>query len=116
MEELSIDKISEVLQSPDLMKGISAVLGQLGAEGEASESTAIVPEVRETGIEGVAEILSNSGILSSVVSFLSQNKAERIALLSALRPFLSDEKKVILDSVLQILKVASLLIATNILK
>ena len=116
MDELSVDKISEVLNSPDLMKNIQSILGQLSSENEATKSTALVPESNTNGISNVIEALNNNGILSSVMSFLSQNKAERIALLSALRPFLSDEKKVILDSVLQILKVANVLLATNIIK
>lgn len=116
MDELSLDKISEVLNSPDLMKNIQSVLGQLNTSSEPADSTALVTENNSMGIGNIVEMLNNNGMLSSVMSFLSQNKTERIALLTALRPFLGDEKRAILDSVLQILKLANVLLATNILK
>lgn len=114
MEQLTTDKISEVLSSPDLMKNIQSVLGQLTQSSDV-QSTALV-ENNSNDLSEILQVLNNSNALSSVVSFLSHNKAERIALLSALRPFLSDEKKTILDSVLQILKVVNILLSTNILK
>ena len=117
MENISMDKISELLNSPDLMKNIQSALSQLNVGG-AKEEMSIVESVnsQQNDINQIMETLSSSGILSSVSSFLSSNKTERIALLTALRPFLNDEKKVILDSILQILKFANVVLATNLLK
>ena len=116
MEELSVEKISDVLNSPDLMQNIQSVLSQLANSSETKSDIEVVSENKAPELSNIMEAFNNSGLLSSVTSFLSQNKAERIALLSALRPFLSDEKKAILDSVLQLLKLANILLATNIIK
>ena len=116
MEEFSMDKISEILSSPDLMKNIQSALSQLNI-GNKDAGSAIVPaEAPQNEIGQLVETLSKSGVLSSLSTFLSNNKAERIALLSALRPFLSNEKKAILDGILQILKVADIILAANMLK
>lgn len=115
MEDFSIDKISELLSSPDLMKNVQSILGNLN--NTQKEKPDIVVESNETnGLAELAAAMSSNGLLSSITSFLSQNKTERIALLSALRPFLSGEKQQILDSILQILKIANILTASNILK
>lgn len=116
MEDISMDKISELLSSPDLVENIQNALSGLNLGKERSGSGAIVSEDGGSEVSQIVETLSNSNILSSVASFLSTNKAERIALLSALRPFLSEEKRVVLDSILQILKLANVLLATNIIK
>ena len=116
MEDISAEKISELLSSPDLMKNIQNALSGLNLGGTKAVSDTIVAEDGQANVSQMIEALSNSNILSSVASFLSNNKAERIALLSALRPFLSEEKKVVLDSILQILKLANVFLATNLIK
>lgn len=117
MEDVSFEKISELLSSPDLMKNVQNALSQLNLGKEIETPGTIVAEENSSGdITKIMETLNSSGLLSSVASFLSQNKTERIALLSALRPFLSSEKKGVLDSILQLLKVANVLLATNLFK
>lgn len=117
MEDISLDKISEVLNSPDLMSNLKSIMGQLGVSS-AEKPDIVVEESgleEKKGIKEITEALNSNSIFSSITQFLSKNKAERIALLTALRPFLSDEKKGVLDGILQILKVANILLASNII-
>ncbi len=116
MDENVMEKVTELLNSPDLLKNVQAVLGQLG--GQEAQKPDIVVEGKESfgDISDAVQALSSSGLLSSLTSFLSQNRTERLALLSALRPFLSAEKQSLLDSILQLLKIANILLAANIIK
>ncbi len=116
MDENVMEKITELLNSPDLLKNVQSVLGQLGGQEAAKPDIIIDSKDNSTDISDAVQALSSSGLLSSLSSFLSQNRSERIALLSALRPFLSAEKQSLLDSILQLLKVANILLAANIIK
>lgn len=116
MNDISVDKITEVLNSPDLMKNVQSILGQLTESENGSTDLIPLNSTEDNSSVQIAEVLNSNGALTAISSFLSKNKTERIALLSALRPFLSEEKQKILDSVLQILKVANIFLATNSIK
>ncbi|MBE6649874.1 MAG: hypothetical protein E7613_01040 [Ruminococcaceae bacterium] len=115
-DSVSVDKITELLNSPDLMKNVQSILGQLTENEKSSTELVSLNNVTSNESSQIAEVLSSNGVLTAISSFLSKNKSERIALLSALRPFLSSEKQKILDSVLQILKVANIFLVTNAIK
>lgn len=115
MDESSINKINEILNSPDLMKNVQAILGGLSSSQSDKPDIVIDENNQKSEITDVLQALSSNGLLSSITSFLTKNKAERIALLTALRPFLSDDKKGIVDSILQVLKITNILTAANIL-
>ena len=116
MEGISGEKISELLNSPDLMNNLQSILGQFTGGGE-QKADIVVPDKSESSaladLSGIADLLGGNNFISSISSFLSQNKTERIALLSALRPFLSEDKQVTLDSILKILKTANIFLAAN---
>lgn len=116
MDDLNLDSIANIIKSPELIKNIQSIFNQISPTKEETGNDIIVENDNSTDVAEIANILGNSNILSSVTSFLSQNKTERIALLLALRPFLSAEKQSVLDSILQILKVANVLLVSNILK
>ncbi len=108
MNDIPMDKINEILSSPDLLKNVQSVLGQLSSR----ETNEILP-VAASNESSNNNALEINGIVSSISNFLSENRTERIALLTALRPFLSDEKKNIIDGIVQILKASGLLTLTN---
>ena len=115
MEENSMDKISELLNSPDLLKNVQSILGKLGTNEQEKPDIVLDENSENFNITDIMKTLGGNNLLSSITSFLSENKTERIALLSALRPFLSAEKQATLDSILQIPKIANILLASNIL-
>lgn len=112
MEDITTDKISEILNSPDLMNNIQNILSGLNL----NKTTDIVnsKDTKEDVIDVISNISENN-LLSNIGNFLAQNKNERVALLSALRPFLSDEKQETLDLIIQILKAVNIFLAANIL-
>lgn len=112
MDDISTDKLSELLNSPDLLKNVQSVIEQIG--GFSSPKPDIIVDEAKSAPE--LNSLDTSSIINSISSLLSNNKAERIALLLALKPFLSAEKQAMLDSVLYILKAANLFLGANILK
>ena len=116
MNDISVDAITDILNSPDLMKNVQKILS--GLSDNKSDETNLIPvsNSSEKSEPQLLEALEANGLLKSISSFLSQNKAERIALLTALRPFLSEEKRKILDSLLQILKVTNIFLASNTIK
>ena len=116
MNDISVDKITEVLNSPDLMKNVQSILDQLAESEKVSTDLVPLNDSVETDSAQITDVLSSNGALTAISSFLSKNKTERIALLSALRPFLSEDKQKLLDSKLQILKVANIFLATNLIK
>ena len=114
MDENLNEKISALLSSPDLMANIQNVLSGLSGENSSSNSLTAKNE-SSPGITDVVQALSSNNILTGLGNFLKENQSERIALLSALRPFLSSEKQETLDLIIQLLKVAGILFATNIM-
>lgn len=115
MEENTMDKISELLNSPDLLKNVQSILGKLGTSEQEKPDIVLDENSENFNITDIMKNLGGNNLLSSITSFLSENKTERIALLSALRPFLSADKQATLDSILQILKIANILLASNML-
>ena len=113
MEENINEKISALLSSPDLIANIQNVLSGLSSEKSTSNVLSVNSE-SSTSVTDVVQALSSNNILSGLGNFLRENQSERIALLSALRPFLSSEKQETLDLIIQLLRVAGVLFATNI--
>ena len=110
MDESTTNKIEELLKSPNLLENVQSVLSQLTRS--ENDTSAIIPSDSQD-LTKMLEIIGGQGALSSIGNMLSHNKSERLTFLAALRPFLSDEKQATLDAVLQILKLASLFIATQ---
>lgn len=114
MDENINEKIYSLLNSPDLMANIQNVLSGLSGEKSTGNSLQVNNE-SSLGITDVVQTLSSNNILSGLGNFLKENQSERIALLSALRPFLSSEKQETLDLIIQLLKVAGILFSANIM-
>ena len=112
MDENALSKITELLNSPDIMNNVQSVISQLTQSND--DSKAIIPA--STDMASATSLLSNSSFISSIANMLSQNKSERIALLSALKPFLSSDKQSTVDTILQLLKTASLFLSMQTLK
>ncbi|MBE6700989.1 MAG: hypothetical protein E7582_03775 [Ruminococcaceae bacterium] len=111
MDDVINNKITEILNSPDLMDNVRNILGQLGEKEKAEDII-----VEETpSISSILDTLGDSNLLSSLGSLLGQNKNERIALLTALLPFLSKEKQDSLSLIIKVLKAISIFNAANIL-
>lgn len=108
------DKITEILNSPDLMANIQNVLSGFTGNKEVPD---VLPAKNDSlsNISEVVQVLSQNNILSGLSGFFKENQSERIALLSALKPFLSSEKQETLDLIIQLLKVAGVLFASKIL-
>lgn len=115
MEENVNNKLSEILNSPDLVNNIQSILSGLSIGGETS--SAVVPAKSNDAIEAlnIFQSLSQSNILGILRNILGENQNERIALLTALRPFLSSEKQETLDLIIQILKAVNIFLAANVL-
>ena len=112
MDENTTNKISEILNSPDLIDNIQSVLSGLNLSNSSSEVLPAKAE-NEINVLNLFQNLSQSNILSTISKLLGENQSERIALLTALRPFLSSEKQETLDLVIQILKALNIFTAAN---
>ena len=112
MDENISNKISEIISSPDMMSNIMNVLSSINT----NSTTDVVPAKKdnEESTLNLFEALTQSNILNSIGKVLGNNQNERIALLTALRPFLSSEKQETLDLVIQILKALNIFLASNI--
>jgi hypothetical protein len=105
MEKGLEDKISDILSSPDDLKKIMNIVGSLGL----GKSDGIETEVTEKSSESVDDISDTS----TVTRLLSQGKNERMSLLSALKPFLKDDKKEKVDTLIRLLNAAEILLTTK---
>ena len=113
MEEINANVITELLNSPDLMNGVKQLLGSV-SDGSTQEN-----DVSNNSLPSLFSALTSSEenhLISTLKSILSENRNERIALLSALRPFLSKEKQEIVDLVVKLLKATSLFATANLFK
>lgn len=113
MDENINEKLSALLSSPDLMSNVQKVLSGFSGEKTISNSSVVKNEILPD-VSDVIQVLSSNNIISGLGSFFRENQSERIALLSALRPFLSKEKQETLDFIVQLLKIAGILFATNV--
>ena len=113
MDENVNNKISEILSSPDLMSNIQNIISSISTkEGEKNEDAHPNKNINNN-ITEIVEAVTQNGLLSSIGSFFTQNQNERIALLTALRPFLSEEKRETLDFIVQILKAINIFLTVN---
>ena len=114
MDESTTNKITELLNSPDLMENVQSVLSQL-TKNDSNTSSIVPSEGQDLTkmLEAFSGAFNGGGIMSSLGTILSQNKNERIALLLSLKPFLSSDKQATLDMILQLLKAANLFLAAQ---
>lgn len=114
MEDTLNQKISELLSSPDLLNNVKSILSGLN-KSEKTNDVIISDNNPSDEISEIVQTVSQNGILNSITKFLSENQNERIALLTALRPFLSSEKQETVDFIIQILKAVNIFLSVNML-
>ncbi len=128
------DKLKTVLSDPESMAKIAQIAkdfassapsgtnaplhpssgGQPGDEpGESVRGTLPEPAFAngsfgEKGGGGVGELLRSPAI-AGALKLLSEGSRERVALLQAMRPFVKEEKRAKLDSILQTMKMLDLI-------
>lgn len=110
--------LNSIMQDPELMKTISSVAGNIGGEHTEDKSDAEKPaEESSEGFTIPPELLAK---LPQIMSSLSSKKGEarkdekgtenkRRALLSALKPFLSEKRRSLIDSLIQLEGLAGVL-------
>ncbi len=111
MEDNINSKISEILSSPDLMSNIQSIVSSLG-NGDKEDKTNEEKNSSEA-ITDIVQAVTQNGLMGSIGKFLTENQNERIAFLTALRPFLSEEKRETLDFIIQILKAVNVFLSVN---
>ena len=103
MEGALEDKITELLSSPEDLKKIIGLVGSLsGPKGGGIETEAI---------EKSSEDAPNE--TSEIEKLFRHGKNERLMLLSALKPYLNDDKKDKIDTLLKILNAAEILFSAK---
>lgn len=113
MEDNINNKISEILSSPDLMNNIQSIISSLGSGEKENNIVADENNSSNNGISEIVQAVTQNGLLGSIGKFLTENQNERIALLTALRPFISAEKRDTLDFIIQILKAVNVFMTVN---
>lgn len=112
MDEIINSKITELLNSPELMKNVKNILS--GINNSTEKVMASHPETETSkDVKDIIQTISDNGTMNFISKFFSQNQNERIALLSALRPFLSTEKQETIDFIIQILKAINVFFTIN---
>ena len=105
MDKSLEDKISEILSSPEELKKIMDIAESLGG-GKSDD------EKKDEGVEKVEGVVEEKDI-SAIEKLFKNNKAERIQLLEALKPYLKDSKREKIDSLLKMMKAAEILLGAK---
>lgn len=101
MDDISA-KLSEILSDPESMNRVKEM-----AESILNKSPE--PEPPKTDLNGLADIGDITQIMGLVSRLQSQNDDPRAALLSALKPHLSEAKQEKVDTAIKILRLLDLL-------
>lgn len=97
------DKISEILSSPEDLKKIIGLVGSLSSAKSDGIETEAVEKSSESATHKDSEI----------EKLFRHGKNERLMLLSALKPYLTDDKKNKIDTILKMLNAAELLFSAK---
>lgn len=113
MDDLN-QKISEVLSDPESMKQLTELASMLGAQpGVHNEEPSPKPPMPDLSALGSLGSLGGSdlGMLTRLMPMLSSvsRQDDTTRLLSAIRPFLSEERKLKLDEANKLLRMMKLL-------
>ena len=103
MENALEDKISELLSSPEDLKKIIGLVGSLSGNKSDKIETDAVEKSSEDA----------TGENSEIEKLFRHGKNERMMLLSALKPYLNDDKKDKIDTLLKMLNAAELLFSAK---
>ena len=106
------DRLKTVLADPDAMATITSLAKNFasregGNAGEGKEAPPAAPPSNPFG-----ELMSQPAI-ASALRVLGDGSRERLALLSAMRPFVKDEKKAKLDRIISTMKTLDLLLSAQ---
>ena len=103
MDKMLEDKISDILSSPEDLKKIIGIVGSLsGQKNDNIETEAVEKNSEEIPRE-----------TSEIEKLFKHGKNERLMLLSALKPYLKDDKKEKIDTLLKMLNAAELLFSAK---
>lgn len=103
MENALEEKISEILSSPEDLKKIIGLVGSLsGTKKDEIETEAVEKSSEDAPREN-----------SEIEKLFRHGKNERLILLSALKPYLKDDKKDKIDTLLKMLNAAELLFSAK---
>ncbi len=103
MDNTLEDKITEILSSPEDLKKIIGLVGSLSG----NKSDGIITEAVEKSSEDAPRESSE------MEKLFRHGKNERLMLLSALKPYLNDDKKNKIDTLLKMLNAAELLFSAK---
>lgn len=103
------EKLNAILSSPETMGQIMALADSLSGKPEegAPEESAPAGPSRESPLSFLSELDPKLiGKASTLLGEYTRSGDERIALLAAMRPFLSEERRPRLDKAMQIARLA----------
>lgn len=122
MSEISSEKIRALLNDPKNIELIAGIAGSMGAaKGETVQKTQapVLPEKEMSAVETVKNEITESrntetmaggfGDLGGILSSSSFSSDPRIALLSAIKPYINEHKKERVDGLVKAIQVAGIL-------
>lgn len=122
MSEISSEKIRALLNDPKNIELIAGIAGSMGAGKSAPEQkiqTPVLPEKEINAAESVKNEITESenaatmagglGDLGGILSSSSFSSDPRIALLSAIKPYINEHKKERVDGLVKAIQVAGIL-------
>ncbi len=106
------DKLKTVLSDPESMAKITEIAKNFAAKNAAPSLEKAPSQEEEKGEEKafdpMGEIL-HSPVIAEALRVLGNGSRERVALLSAMRPFVKEEKKEKLDKIIGTMKTLDLI-------
>ena len=96
------DKISDILSSPDDLRKIIGIVSSLSGQKDEIETNALEKNSEEIPLDK-----------TELEKLFKHGKNERLMLLSALKPYLKDDKKEKIDTLLKMLNAAELLFSAK---
>ncbi|MBQ4036650.1 MAG: hypothetical protein IJC84_00815 [Clostridia bacterium] len=117
MDSLS-DKLSSVLSDPESMAKIASLAKSFAASQKNKEEKAEFEAKRESALSGVPappgeenpfRDLLRVPAIQKALQMLGDGSRERIALLSAMRPFVREEKREKLDHIISTMKMLDII-------
>lgn len=107
------DKLKTVLSDPESMAKITEIAKNFAAKSSAPSLEGDFSAEKESASEGapfdpLSEMI-HSPVIAEALRVLGNGSRERVALLSAMRPFVKDEKKEKLDKIIGTMKTLDLI-------
>ena len=111
MDKALEEKVSDILSSPEDLKKIMDIAKSLGLGGAESKEEKSESSEKESvqSVEGIVE----GNEISAIEKLIKSNKNERVNLLEALKPYLKEEKRSKVESLLKMIKAAEIIFSAK---